>query len=74
MTNQDKKIIELRNENNDNLPSFPSSVFTMVNLGTDIPLYPELPENLTIIISEKSKKPGKDFIINGSKIKFWPVN
>lgn len=70
MTNQDKKIIELRNENNDNLPSFPSSVFTMVNLGTDIPLYPELPENLTIIISEKSKKPGKDFIINGSKIKF----
>ena len=70
MTNQDLKFLELRNEKNDNFPSFPSSEFTMVSLGTDIPLYPELPENLTIIISGKSQKPGKNFIINGSRIRF----
>ena len=51
MTNQDKKIVELRNENNDDSPLFPNSLFTLVEEGTFNPIVIESPENLTISIS-----------------------
>ena len=70
MGNQDIQVLELRNENNDRSPLFPNSLFTVVEKGTFNPIVIESPENLTISIAGISQKSGKDFNIEGSKIKF----
>ena len=70
MANQDIQSLELRNENNDDSPLFPNSLFTLVEEGTFNPIVIESPENLTISISGFSQKLGKDFNIVGSKINF----
>ena len=71
MANQDIQFLELRNDNNDLSPLFPNSLFKIVEKGTFNPIVIESPENLTISISGDQSKIGKDFNIEGSKIKFF---
>ena len=61
MANQNIQFLELRNENNDDSPLFPNSLFTLVEEGTFNPIVIESPGNLTIIFEGISQKLGKDF-------------